>query len=44
MQQGRIVEQAEVHQLFDHPQDEYTKMLLHVRPKLSLRGINQVGG
>ncbi|AIW42272.1 MULTISPECIES: ABC transporter ATP-binding protein [Paenibacillus] len=44
MQQGRIVEQAEVHQLFDHPQDEYTKMLLHVRPKLSIRGINQVGG
>ncbi|MEK3949752.1 ABC transporter ATP-binding protein [Paenibacillus sp. FSL H7-0703] len=44
MQQGRIVEQAEVHQLFDHPQDEYTKMLLNVRPKLSLRGINQVGG
>ncbi|MBP1307664.1 MULTISPECIES: ABC transporter ATP-binding protein [unclassified Paenibacillus] len=44
MQQGRIVEQAEVHQLFNHPQDEYTKMLLHVRPKLSLRGMNQVGG
>ncbi|MDY7990412.1 ABC transporter ATP-binding protein [Paenibacillus polymyxa] len=44
MQQGRIVEQAEVHQLFDHPQDEYTKMLLHVRPKLSIRGMNQVGG
>lgn len=44
MQQGRIVEQAEVHQLFDHPQDEYTKMLLQVRPKLSIRGMNQVGG
>ncbi|WP_420539559.1 ABC transporter ATP-binding protein [Paenibacillus polymyxa] len=41
MQQGRIVEQAEVHQLFDHPQDEYTKMLLQARPKLSLQGINQ---
>ncbi|URJ49670.1 ABC transporter ATP-binding protein [Paenibacillus polymyxa] len=44
MQQGRIVEQAEVHQLFDHPQNEYTKMLLQVRPKLSIRGMNQVGG
>ncbi|WP_348623912.1 nickel import ATP-binding protein NikD [Paenibacillus peoriae] len=44
MQRGRIVEQAEVHQLFDQPQHEYTKMLLHARPKLSLRGINQVGG
>ncbi|WP_431085881.1 nickel import ATP-binding protein NikD [Paenibacillus sp. 8b26] len=44
MQRGRIVEQAEVHQLFDHPQHEYTKMLLHARPKLSLRGINQAGG
>ncbi|MGM1022341.1 MAG: ABC transporter ATP-binding protein [Bacillota bacterium] len=44
MQRGRIVEQAEVHQLFDQPQHEYTKMLLYARPKLSLRGINQVGG
>jgi nickel transport system ATP-binding protein len=44
MQRGRIVEQAEVHQLFDQPQHEYTKMLLHARPKLSLRGVNQVGG
>ncbi|MGW8958860.1 ABC transporter ATP-binding protein [Paenibacillus sp. NPDC055715] len=44
MQRGRIVEQAEVHQLFDDPQDEYTKMLLHARPKLSLRGINRLGG
>ncbi|MET3207444.1 UNVERIFIED_CONTAM: nickel transport system ATP-binding protein [Paenibacillus sp. PvR008] len=44
MQRGRIVEQAEIHQLFDQPQHEYTKMLLHARPKLSLRGINQVGG
>ncbi|WP_342416002.1 nickel import ATP-binding protein NikD [Paenibacillus sp. FSL R10-2782] len=43
MQRGRIVEQAEVHQLFDQPQHEYTKMLLHARPKLSLRGVNQVG-
>ncbi|AET58067.1 oligopeptide/dipeptide ABC transporter ATPase [Paenibacillus terrae HPL-003] len=44
MQRGRIVEQAEVHQLFDQPQHDYTKMLLHARPKLSLRGVNQVGG
>ncbi|MFK4343160.1 MULTISPECIES: nickel import ATP-binding protein NikD [unclassified Paenibacillus] len=43
MQRGRIVEQAEVHQLFDQPQHDYTKMLLHARPKLSLRGVNQVG-
>ncbi len=41
MQRGRIVEQAEVFQLFDHPQHEYTKMLLQARPKLSLQGINQ---
>ncbi|WP_226002341.1 nickel import ATP-binding protein NikD [Paenibacillus sp. BJ-4] len=44
MQQGCIVEQAEVHRLFDQPQHEYTKMLLHARPKLSLRGMNQPGG
>ncbi|MFC9710833.1 ABC transporter ATP-binding protein [Paenibacillus sp. NPDC056933] len=36
MQKGRIVEQAGVHQLFDQPQHEYTRMLLHARPKLSL--------
>lgn len=44
MQQGRIVEQAEVHRLFDQPQHEYTKMLLHARPRLSLRDMNQAGG
>ncbi|WP_179031033.1 nickel import ATP-binding protein NikD [Paenibacillus kribbensis] len=44
MQQGRIVEQAEVHRLFNQPQHEYTKMLLHARPKLSLRDMNQAGG
>ncbi|MEC0235788.1 nickel import ATP-binding protein NikD [Paenibacillus kribbensis] len=43
MQQGRIVEQAEVHRLFNQPQHEYTKMLLHARPKLSLRDMNQAG-
>ncbi|WP_366292521.1 ABC transporter ATP-binding protein [Paenibacillus sp. AN1007] len=36
MQKGRIIEQADVYQLFDHPQHEYTRMLLHARPKLSL--------
>ncbi|MEC0181252.1 nickel import ATP-binding protein NikD [Paenibacillus peoriae] len=44
MKQGRIVEQAEVHQLFNQPQHEYTKMLLDARPKLSLRDMNQAGG
>ncbi|WP_068497919.1 nickel import ATP-binding protein NikD [Paenibacillus kribbensis] len=44
MQQGRIVEQAEVHRLFNQPQHEYTKMLLDARPKLSLRDMNQAGG
>ncbi|MCM3173848.1 nickel import ATP-binding protein NikD [Paenibacillus sp. MER 99-2] len=36
MQKGRIVEQAGVHQLFDQPQHEYTRMLLHARPRMSL--------
>lgn len=41
MQKGRIVEQADIHQLFDHPQHAYTRMLLGARPKMSLerRGI-----
>ncbi|AZV41816.1 nickel ABC transporter ATP-binding protein [Peribacillus asahii] len=34
MQHGRIVEKADVFQLFDHPQHEYTKKLLHARPTL----------
>ncbi|ANY66177.1 nickel import ATP-binding protein NikD [Paenibacillus sp. BIHB 4019] len=34
MQQGRIVEKADVFQLFDHPQHPYTKKLLNARPKL----------
>ncbi|PGB55774.1 nickel import ATP-binding protein NikD [Bacillus anthracis] len=34
MQCGRIVEKADVYQLFDHPQNEYTKKLLHARPTL----------
>ncbi len=34
MQNGRIVEKADVYQLFDHPQHEYTKKLLHARPSL----------
>ncbi|OME92414.1 nickel import ATP-binding protein NikD [Paenibacillus amylolyticus] len=36
MQKGRIVEQADVYQLFDHPQHEYTQMLLNARPSMSL--------
>lgn len=34
MQQGRIVESANVLDLFDHPQHEYTKKLLRTRPTL----------
>lgn len=36
MQKGRIVEQADVYQLFDQPQHEYTRMLLNARPSMSL--------
>ncbi|ETT35384.1 oligopeptide/dipeptide ABC transporter ATPase [Paenibacillus sp. FSL R5-192] len=36
MQKGRIVEQADVYQLFDHPQHEYTRMLLNARPSMYL--------
>jgi len=36
MQKGRIVEQADIHQLFDHPQHAYTRMLLGARPRMSL--------
>lgn len=32
MRHGRIVEQADVYQLFDYPQHEYTKKLLNARP------------
>ncbi|MCP1359136.1 nickel import ATP-binding protein NikD [Aneurinibacillus migulanus] len=32
MHKGRIVEKANVYQLFDHPQHEYTKKLLNARP------------
>lgn len=34
MQNGRIVEKADVFQLFDEPQHEYTKKLLNARPLL----------
>lgn len=34
MHRGRIVEQADVFQLFDHPKHEYTKKLLDARLKL----------
>lgn len=36
MNDGRIVETAEVFQLFDAPQDPYTRKLLSVVPKLAL--------
>ncbi|TES53156.1 nickel import ATP-binding protein NikD [Halalkalibacterium halodurans] len=36
MQKGRIVEKADVFQLFDHPQHEYTKKLLQARPTLPI--------
>ncbi|MEH7082452.1 nickel import ATP-binding protein NikD [Neobacillus drentensis] len=36
MQNGRIVEKAGVFQLFDKPQHEYTKKLLHARSILNL--------
>ncbi|WP_046213192.1 ABC transporter ATP-binding protein [Paenibacillus wulumuqiensis] len=32
MQKGRIVEQADVYQLFDQPVHEYTRLLLQTRP------------
>jgi nickel transport system ATP-binding protein len=38
MQHGRIVETANVFELFDHPQHEYTKKLLNARPILHLEG------
>ncbi|MDZ5610446.1 ABC transporter ATP-binding protein [Bacillus pseudomycoides] len=41
MQRGRIVEKADVYQLFDHPQHEYTKKLLHARPKLQFNERSQ---
>lgn len=36
MQKGRIIEQADVYQLFDHPRHEYTRMLLNARPRMTL--------
>ncbi|MDZ5473340.1 nickel import ATP-binding protein NikD [Bacillus sp. 31A1R] len=34
MQKGRVVEKADVFELFDHPQHDYTKKLLRTRPSL----------
>ncbi|GED17848.1 nickel ABC transporter ATP-binding protein [Aneurinibacillus migulanus] len=36
MHKGRIVEKANVYQLFDHPQHEYTKKLLNARPTFQI--------
>ena len=36
MQQGRIVEKADVFQLFDRPQHAYTKKLLNTRPTIPM--------
>jgi nickel transport system ATP-binding protein len=36
MRRGRIVEKADVFQLFDHPQHDYTKKLLNARSMLHL--------
>jgi nickel transport system ATP-binding protein len=36
MQNGRIVEKADVFQLFDEPQHEYTRKLLNARSILHL--------
>lgn len=42
MQHGRIVETADVFELFDHPRHEYTRELLAARPLLQLSP--QLGG
>lgn len=36
MRNGRIIEKADVFQLFDHPKHEYTKKLLQARPALPI--------
>ncbi|MDV2686612.1 nickel import ATP-binding protein NikD [Alkalihalophilus lindianensis] len=36
MKRGRIIEKANVFELFDHPQHEYTKKLLNTRPILQV--------
>ncbi|MGK5650420.1 nickel import ATP-binding protein NikD [Brevibacillus formosus] len=41
MQHGRIVEQANVFKLFDHPQHAYTKKLLNARPTFPLHQLNR---
>lgn len=41
MQHGRIVEQANVFNLFDHPEHAYTKKLLNARPVLPVLQLNR---
>lgn len=36
MQRGRIIEQADVFELFDNPKQPYTQTLLHTRPTLQI--------
>ena len=37
MRNGEVREKGEVHQIFENPQDTYTKALLHCRPSLDTR-------
>ena len=45
MQQGRIIEEGETQQLFDHPEKEYTKLLISSIPVCERgRGLRFAGG
>jgi peptide/nickel transport system ATP-binding protein len=37
MRNGEVREKGEIHQIFENPQDAYTKALLHCRPSLDTR-------
>jgi peptide/nickel transport system ATP-binding protein len=43
MRKGAVVETAEVHELFDHPVEEYTRALLDAVPRGGLRDESEVG-